>query len=262
MNKQIEILLSIGISSLLLVGYNGVANKSNNTEKVMANIEVENRINPAKANIEIKEIKLEEDNDYIKSTLSFPLINGLENKTNEKKLNTMFENRAIDLKNSLEKDAKLQYDDLKKNPIFPFRKYEVMTNYTVTYNKNDILSIKAQYYQYSGGAHGGTNQVGYNIDLKTGQLLLLSDIFEEGFDYKNIIGNEILASISKNNDYGINDPNEAVKGIDEKRPFYIEEGNIVIYYGQYEIAPYAAGIPQFKIPFTKLKIKPELGIIK
>ncbi|TET09608.1 MAG: DUF3298 domain-containing protein [Candidatus Atribacteria bacterium] len=35
----------------------------------------------------------------------------------------------------------------------------------------------------------------------------------------------------------------------EEQPFYLIEDGIVVYFGLYEIAPYASGIRYFKIPY-------------
>ena len=37
------------------------------------------------------------------------------------------------------------------------------------------------------------------------------------------------------------------KSIEDKQKFYIQDDNIVVYFDLYDIAPYAAGIPEFKI---------------
>ena len=38
--------------------------------------------------------------------------------------------------------------------------------------------------------------------------------------------------------------------VDNQRPFYFYENGIVIKFQQYEIAPYAAGMPEVKIPYS------------
>ena len=37
-------------------------------------------------------------------------------------------------------------------------------------------------------------------------------------------------------------------GIDKQQSFYIKDGHLVVYFGLYEIAPYVAGIQEFKLP--------------
>jgi hypothetical protein len=38
--------------------------------------------------------------------------------------------------------------------------------------------------------------------------------------------------------------------ITDEQPFYIGDGQIVVYFAQYEIAPYAAGMSEFAIPVS------------
>jgi len=40
------------------------------------------------------------------------------------------------------------------------------------------------------------------------------------------------------------------------KSFYLVPDGIVIYFQQYEIAPYASGIPQFTIPYSAYILKP------
>ena len=49
------------------------------------------------------------------------------------------------------------------------------------------------------------------------------------------------------------------KSIEDKQKFYIQDDNIVVYFDLYDIAPYAAGIPEFIINVNKIDhiLKPE-----
>lgn len=268
MNKSIKAIVALLLSTLTLASFSAcsVDNKIVETasisvaaNKLKETIKDDEKANAA-AEVKISEEKVESDNEYVAVGIKFPVISGLKDKDLETKLNATFKDNALKFKKNIEDMAKADFEATKKDKEIVFRKYEVNTEYTVRYNKNNILSITMIYYQYTGGAHGGSNQVAYNIDLKTGKTLLLPDIFEEGFDYKNVIINEIVKAIEEKKedyfDYSVN----VVKAIDENKSYYIENGNIVVYFGQYEIAPYAAGIPEFKIPFSKLKFKKGLGI--
>ncbi|MBF7084764.1 DUF3298 domain-containing protein, partial [Desulfallas sp. Bu1-1] len=42
------------------------------------------------------------------------------------------------------------------------------------------------------------------------------------------------------------------QSISENHPYYIKDNYIVLCFGAYEIAPYAAGMPEFKIPIDLL----------
>lgn len=123
-----------------------------------------------------------------------------------------------------------------------------MSKYKIT-SLQKIVSLYIDYYQYTGGAHGATTRKSYNIDELTGEILTLKDLFKEEYNYKNIIDSSIRNEINKNPDMYFSGK-EGFNGIDEKTKFYIEDGNLVIYYGQYEIAPYVAGMPEFRMPIN------------
>lgn len=128
--------------------------------------------------------------------------------------------------------------------------YELYIDYKLTYNKNNIISIPMNIYEFTGGAHGMTYLNSYNYNLINGKKLKLSDIFKENIDYKKIIDNYIKYVIKKNPDIYFQG-NNGFKGIKEEQSFYIEDDGIVIYFDLYEIAPYYVGIPKFKIKYDE-----------
>jgi len=125
-----------------------------------------------------------------------------------------------------------------------------MKNVSNTANKNGLLSIPVEYYQFTGGAHGATEKRPYNFDLKTGRVIVLGDIFKEGYNYKKVINQEIKRQIKENNDLYFTGPGMGFETIKVNQPFYLVDGGLTVYFAQYEIAPYADGIPEFKLPFT------------
>lgn len=97
----------------------------------------------------------------------------------------------------------------------------------------------------------------YNIDLVTGKELTLIDLLgENAYEYAEA---EVMKQINKMIEedpnllfWGINEPedmgNEFI-GVDKNTPFYINsEGNVVISYNKYDIAPGSMGILEFEIP--------------
>jgi hypothetical protein len=57
--------------------------------------------------------------------------------------------------------------------------------------------------------------------------------------------------IQTNLEYSYVFPN-SYKGIKVDQPFYVKEDELYIYFNPYEIAPYVAGFPTFKIPFSEI----------
>ena len=97
----------------------------------------------------------------------------------------------------------------------------------------------------------------YNINLVTGKEMTLTDLLgEDAYVYAEA---EVLKQINQMIEedpnlcfWGINDSNnteEEFIGVTENTPFYINaDGNIVISYNKYDIAPGAMGIIEFEIP--------------
>lgn len=183
--------------------------------------------------------------------LKIPVVSGLKDLNLQKKINYMFEKDAMSFKNEIEEMAKEYSEDCKKYDI-SMSAYSAVINYKVLSKDNNLLSMYVDYYQYTGGAHGNTVRKSYNIDLNTGKVLDLKDIFKGNLDYKSIIDKAIKNEISKNPAAYFS---EDCKGILDNQCFAIENGNLVIYFQQYEIAPYASGIPQFNIPLSDFKAK-------
>ena len=123
--------------------------------------------------------------------------------------------------------------------------YQLYARYKVT-NNSDIISFYIDYYQFSGGAHGITNRIAYNVEKSTGNEIQLKDIFKDNYNYKDVINKEINRQISKDPDRYFTGK-DGFNGIDDNQNFYIKNNTVVIYFGLYAIAPYASGISEFII---------------
>ena len=125
-------------------------------------------------------------------------------------------------------------------------------SYEIKKNSPTVLSLIIKYYKYSGGAHGYYEYVPYNIDMRNGKIFNLKDMFKDNVDYKIIINDEINNQIKalSNKEENLGQIYDFYS-IKDNQKFYIEDGNIVIIFDLYEIAPYAAGIPEFSINASK-----------
>lgn len=206
----------------------------------LADIKVKDKIS-----ITTKEIK--STDQYTEVNIKLPVIEGLSNKYIQDKLNLSFEKDALDFKNIIEEQAKSGFEEAMKGD-YPFHTYQAYIEYKVTYNGDNVLSIPLTYYSYTGGAHGMTNLLSRNINLKTGEDIALKNIFKEGVDYKKIIKQEVIKQIKLEPEIYFEDAIKTVEESNEEFSFYIENGNIVVYYSLYSIAPYASGIREFRIP--------------
>jgi hypothetical protein len=137
---------------------------------------------------------------------------------------------------------------------FPVRKYEIVVEYTITYNQDCALSLYIDRYEFTGGAHGITHRDSNNWDLKKGKKFELSEIFPKVKDIREFIVNEINEQIENNmqteNAMYFEDYNNLVKENLALTNYYLVPEGVVVYFQHYEIAPYSSGIPTFTIPFA------------
>ena len=206
----------------------------------------ENKINMIKtdyivANIDTQTITNKDK--YINSIINIPIVM-TDNKLVEKLINNKLRSDIMDFYNKSQDEAK---NYLKDNPDNEGQ-FIANTNFDVKKNSNNMLSIVVTYTKYSGGAHNEYENIGYNIYMKNGEFLNLNNLFKDGTDYKSVINSEIrnqIEGLAKQNP-----DNEQIyqfSTIKDNQKFYIQDDNLVIFFDLYEIAPYPAGIPEFKI---------------
>ena len=140
-----------------------------------------------------------------------------------------------------------------KRNQFPFHTYEFLTDYVITYNEDCITSLYSDHYTYLGGAHGNTHRLSQTWNFETGKQLSLLDFYPAIQNLNDSIFDTIQPKISQRleenpSSYFDNYP-QLIRGNFDINSFYLKSCGIVIYYQQYDIAPYATGIPQFFIPF-------------
>lgn len=206
--------------------------------------------------VKVSDKNVKYSNEKMEVDLKIPVISELKDKNIEKKINDKIEKDILSFKEEIEKTAEEDYKAHKETPDIPYNLHSAISEYNVKYNKNGILSIPIILYSYTGGAHGMTYKVPYNYNLNDGSEILLKDLFKENIDYKSLIIDEIKKQMKENKDMMyFDDAFNTVSKLEDNHPFYIEDDGIVVYYGLYEIAPYAAGIQEFKIPFANLKDK-------
>lgn len=207
---------------------------------IINNIQSENKV-------KLVEKHITKNLDYLKEDIKIPqLVDGnAEKKINL--INSVINKDILPKVEDAEKTSKEYFGGLgQEKPTFP---YEIYSKYTITEDNSLLLSFYNDYYEYLGGAHGMTTRTSYTIDKDKESILTLKDLFIQGYNYSNIINEEIKKEISKNPENYFNSGSE-FKGISENQSFYIQGDNLVIYYQLYDIAPYVFGIPEFKIPLN------------
>ena len=143
-----------------------------------------------------------------------------------------------------------------KDNEFPFHSYEFLSDYVITYNEDCITSLYTDQYSYLGGAHGNTLRQSQTWNFQTGEQMHITDFFPDVKDINDIfkvIENEITIRQKDNPSTYFDDYAKLIRGNFDMNAFYLKPCGIVIYYQQYDIAPYASGIPEFLFPFKDCK---------
>lgn len=248
LRKYITTLLVFFLSVLLLL--TSCSNRAN--PKIQPKVEKRaEAIQSGTVKVSSKEIKTRSDTFDV--DIRIPQIRGLKDQQLENEINKDIMEDAQEEKRELEKEAKEEAKEYKRKGR-EFRPYSIKGDYKVKQNKNNILSLYMTYLKYTGGAHPVTEPESLNLNIKTGKKLKLKDFFKPNQDYKKVLEREILAQIKKEKDRFYDDAAEKVKSeiYDDDLDFYVEDGNLVIYFEEYEIAPHSSGIPKFKVPIQKM----------
>lgn len=148
---------------------------------------------------------------------------------------------------------------------YAFRRYNGYVGMDVT---SQVLRDDEEYLviRFDGVLNaGGSGQYSrcITLDKGSGEILELGDLFAEGTDYVGVISEEILSQMTAaveagGADYfvpgGIWSDEECFESIDPNQNFYVDEdGDLVIIFEEYEVAPGSMGSPEFAIDRELLK---------
>lgn len=150
-----------------------------------------------------------------------------------------------------------QYKNSRKQN-HPMDPYEVVQKYNITMLSDELLSLYYDRYIYTGGAHGNTIRYSNTWDLIQCMILRLQEFFPGSANYSDDIVNAVIRSVSKQ--MALPESNRSCLYFDDyrqniprtfnKNNFYLLSDGVVVYFQQYDIAPYYCGILQFLIPYV------------
>ena len=143
---------------------------------------------------------------------------------------------------------------------FPIVSYEAILDFSVTYNDDCILSLYFDRYEFTGGAHGNTVRFSDTWGLQGGRRLPVSAFIARPVYFKTYLIDKVIEQIQQNIESGqatYFEPHES-NAIETFRAenYYLTPKGLVVYYQQYDIAPYSSGIQTFLIPYSKTVLKP------
>ncbi|WP_413374709.1 DUF3298 and DUF4163 domain-containing protein [Alkalihalobacillus sp. 1P02AB] len=159
----------------------------------------------------------------------FPQITGLSNRTIEKNLNERIETQV--------------YRMIRKQGYLENPQTEITGGFDLKNNQQNILSLTNSHYSYSGGAHGLTMVRSLTMDVESGKVYALKDLFKKGAKYQERINHLIREQIKSRNMDMLNE----FKGIHPNQYFYVADKSLVIYFQLYELQAYVYGLTYFPI---------------
>ncbi len=190
--------------------------------------------------------------------LDYPQLLNLQNMAIKNKIN-----------NDFKKYIKKNKDDFLKNVMDsynPTQSFEVGNNLGIYYetyymDKNKLSCLFSSSTYYVGAAHSNNEMTSLNYDLKTGNQIKLKELFKDKSNYLKVLSDYSINSL-KTKVAGYNDGSSWLKeGASPKDDnfdtFVIGKDHLIIHFQSYQVASFAEGPQEVKIPFSKLK-----GILK
>ena len=126
---------------------------------------------------------------------------------------------------------------------------------------NKVLSFILNDYVYMGGAHGGGSFTGVSFDVETGKQIALDDLGDANSirdTSKEYILNTIAtssdeakASLFDDDVINYKDTIDELFSNGNQPEFYLDTLGITFIFQQYDIAPYAAGMISFTVPYSE-----------
>lgn len=218
--------------------------------------------NFSRYNVQVKKITIENELQYKNTVvlhyeIEYPQFLSRIFEASLNKINRHYKMKALAIQRNfntrLYRSAVQNYEYATANG-FPFHPYQAVVKYEVTYNKDCTISLYFDQYEYTGGAHGNTVRSSDTWNLQNGRRIMLGQLFRYPFHYKPYIIKTIINQIEKQIESGDNPYFEEYKKnvatYFNPSSFYLTNKGIVIYFQQYEIAPYASGIREFTIPYS------------
>ncbi|GHU51419.1 hypothetical protein AGMMS49975_04740 [Clostridia bacterium] len=134
---------------------------------------------------------------------------------------------------------------------------EVRANYDFLGVDSGLLQIKDYGESYFGGAHANPYEDYRLYDINTLNVLEFKDLFTSSAIENDELKTPILSAVDnalKKEDYAdVTNPFADGWSLDAVSDFYIKDGNLVLVYAPYVIAPFSAGFVEFPIPIGDLQ---------
>ncbi|MFY4773611.1 DUF3298 and DUF4163 domain-containing protein [Metabacillus sp. RGM 3146] len=186
--------------------------------------------------------------------ITYAQVTGAANPEAEKKINAFLYKEAekdyafyLKFKQTEEQDKKQWEKDGKP---YEWRPYEYEGTFEIHFNQNHLLSVVNYSYQYMGGAHGMTAANALNFNTLNGSQFQLSDVIHNKF---KTVQQYVVTDLKNQHDKkqnGIELSALKTVRITNNSTWTFDRKGIKIIFGEYEVAPYAAGMPVSIVPMS------------
>lgn len=175
-------------------------------------------------------------------------------------INTFYRNRAQkqeeEARGNLYDEAQKQYQ-YSVQQGYPILVYESQATYRVCLRDFCTISLYIDQYQITGGAHGSTIRDSQTWNLQKCWQIPLKDLLHTVGDGQQFLFDQVKKQIDQHPGTYFPDAAQLLQDTFDWHRYYCTSGGIVLYYQQYDIAPYASGIPEFPIPYSSQVLPPE-----
>ncbi|WLR51176.1 WG repeat-containing protein [Bacillus tianshenii] len=193
----------------------------------------QNTIIPLNGQYRVFEQRYKPNKDYL---VYYPQVKGMTDATTQQRVNKRL--RELSVLKEVNPDVQLDYSYL--------------GDFSVPFFKNVLLQLELNGYEYYfGAAHGMPTKDYVHVNLENGNFYELKDLFKPDSNYVKILSELVGKQIKNDEEYFYIFP-DSYKGITANQSFYVTEDALYLYFSPYEIAPYAASFPTFKIPFAEI----------
>jgi len=126
----------------------------------------------------------------------------------------------------------------------------LLMGYELYATDNNILSVRFQSEEFTGGAHPGHATITLNFDLQSGASLALSDVFAPKAKYLDVIAKFATDELKRENRLSF--PDGAAPTAANYANWNIDHGGLLFTFDEYQVGPYAEGPSEVFIPYTVL----------
>lgn len=241
------ILVSMLTACTLIQDPSNYTNNASTSSKNVSSYKSKSIAHPSSPVDIVIKTESEESEDF-SYAIEYPVISNLKDTSKQNQLNLKIKKQVYDYMANIRSSSKSQ----SKSEFFV--PYSATTKFETKTIRPQIISLIGSFSQDTGGAHPNYSIYTYNINVTSGNLISLEDIFVPDFDYKTIINTEIKNQIKKDISDNIyfHEKNLKFVSIRPMQQYYIEDGKLNIQFDVYEIAPYSTGAPSFVIPNSLL----------